>query len=190
MSPKPRRLPRRDERGLALPSAVTLIAAAAVAVLAIVFVTTLGGGSGDADSATPPKPSVTSKITGSPDPKPSSSTTPSAKPKPSKTAQPKPTTTALPTVQRSRYPLSIFNTTSISGLAASVASKAESKGWTIHGTGNWNGNVPTTTVYYPSGMADAAQVLAHDLGIGRVVSAKAGGISIVRLSVILTGPLG
>jgi hypothetical protein len=92
-------------------------------------------------------------------------------------------------VQRSHYPLSIFNTTSISGLAASVAQKAESKGWTVHGTGNWNGNVPTTTVYYPAGMADAAKVLAHDLGIDRVVSAKAGGISIVRLSVILTGRL-
>ena len=37
----------------------------------------------------------------------------------------------------------------------------ERKGWQVVGVGNWRGDVPETTVYYPPGKAAQAEQLAR-----------------------------
>lgn len=64
--------------------------------------------------------------------------------------------------------MAVLNNTTVTGLAASTADRVRSLGWQVSGTSNWRGNIPDTTVYYPAGMEAAAEVLARDLGIGRL----------------------
>jgi cytoskeletal protein RodZ len=82
-------------------------------------------------------------------------------------------------------PAVVLNETTIHGLAASVASHLRQHGWTVTGVGNWQGNVPTTTVYYPPGKLTAAQSLARALGVTRVRPAVRGMLP-SRLTVVLT----
>src|SRR5699024_10656583 len=62
----------------------------------------------------------------------------------------------------------VFNNAAVSGSAAELAQKARGRGWTVAGVGNWRGQIPSTTVYYPSGKRDEANLLAEDLDIDRV----------------------
>ncbi|MGN6598981.1 MAG: LytR C-terminal domain-containing protein [Actinomycetes bacterium] len=80
----------------------------------------------------------------------------------------------------------MLNQTSTSGLAARYASRIRSLGWSVSGTGNFSGGVPSTTVYYPPGMSQQAQALAAALGVSRVRSAFSV-ISCSSLTVILAG---
>ena len=76
--------------------------------------------------------------------------------------------------------LDVFNSTRISGLAASAASKFEASGWTVSTTGNYQGGLQSsTTVYYAANEKVAAQRLAGEFPkIDRIVeqqSLTAGG---------------
>jgi hypothetical protein len=80
----------------------------------------------------------------------------------------------------------VLNATDRKGLAARFADQLKAAGWKVAAVGNFRGNVPATTVYYPSGEQEAAQALdAQFAGVDRVRPAFSG-ISQTRLTVILT----
>ena len=58
-------------------------------------------------------------------------------------------------------------------------------GWQVVGEDNWYGAIPASTVYYPERLKKAAQLLALDLGIDRVLPAV-DPMQMDRLTVILT----
>lgn len=112
---------------------------------------------------------------------------------PARSTQPTqpPATTTQPThavtiPAEERPAIEVYNNTARKGLADSVANRARQAGWTVAGSpDNWHGKVAESTVYYPPGMLDAANQLAHDLGIGRTKGAL-DNMKKDRLTVILT----
>jgi len=166
---------RRDQRGVALPSPVVLLSAAAVALAAVAFVVTGGHHNDRVEVATKSSAPVTS---------------PAAPTKSTKTAKPKPTKKA-PTVDRAKTKVLVYNDTNISGLAGTVGQQVAKAGWHFVAADNWAGTIPATTVYYPSGMKAAAHQLALDLGIKRIYprDPSATGMLPDGLTVILLGAL-
>ncbi|HWD81033.1 MAG TPA: LytR C-terminal domain-containing protein [Kribbella sp.] len=113
------------------------------------------------------------------------STTESTQPTqpPATTTQP---THAVTIPAEERPAIEVYNNTPRKGLADSVAMRARQAGWTVAGSpDNWHGKVAESTVYYPPGMLDAANQLAHDVGIGRTKGAL-DNMKKDRLTVILT----
>lgn len=96
-------------------------------------------------------------------------------PGPPEEPEPEPTPTPTPTADEPAEPsrdlaVNVYNRTSVSGLAARRADEIRAAGWTVGATTNWNGgNIPSDTVYYPEGEQAAAELLAADLGIDRVM---------------------
>ncbi|GAB2887653.1 LytR C-terminal domain-containing protein [Nocardioides pacificus] len=162
-------LPRRDERGVALPSPLVMLSVIAVAMAGIAFVATQDG---DNDETV----QIVSK-----QPSPSESPTPSEAPA---TTKPKPEKKA-PVVKRGEVYVEIFNNSGITGLAGSTATKASGAGWQVVGSDNWVGTIPASTVYFPPRLKDAATMLARDLGVKRLMPAVAP-MRFDRLTVILT----
>lgn len=62
----------------------------------------------------------------------------------------------------------IYNTTSITGLAAQTADRLEAAGWEVVVTANWYDDVAESTVYYGPELRAKAQRLARTLEIHRV----------------------
>ncbi|OUZ07798.1 hypothetical protein BHE97_15570 [Aeromicrobium sp. PE09-221] len=63
----------------------------------------------------------------------------------------------------------VLNATNITGLAARTTGQVSGAGWTVAGSGNARGSYPADTIYYPAGGYDQAQLLAADLGVGRLM---------------------
>ncbi|WP_238155467.1 LytR C-terminal domain-containing protein [Kribbella soli] len=144
--------------------------------------------------ASVPRPSTkpTTEATSAPPPAVSTEPPSTAPPQPTETAQPpaktQPTQPTQPvTIPAEERPaIEVYNNTPTKGLADTVASRARQAGWTVSGSpDNWHGKVAESTVYYPPGMLDAANQLAHDLGIGRSKGAL-DNMKKDRLTVILT----
>ena len=178
---------RRDQRGAVLPSPVVWLSIIAVVVAAIAFVATrddepkereitTSSSSRDesSDASTPSDDEASGSESESDDP--TESTTPE---EPKKTKPP---------VERSEVGVVVFNNTSIAGLAGETLARVQEIGWNGLAADDWYGTIPATTVYFPPGMRDAAQKLALDLGIQRLVPADAA-MSDTNLTVILTGEL-
>ncbi|NYG54835.1 LytR C-terminal domain-containing protein [Nocardioides perillae] len=166
--PAPR---RRDERGTAFPSPVVLLSVVAVAMAGVAFLATDGPGEEE-------RVTVVSREA---DPTPSA--TPSATP--TRTAEP---ARKAPAVRRGEVVVEVYNQSGISGLAGRVADRTADIGWQVVGSDNWVGTIPSSTVYFPPRLQKAADVLARDLGIDRVVPAVEP-MRFDRLTVILTGEL-
>ncbi len=168
------RPPGRSERGVAVSSSLALLSAAAVLVAGAAFVAT-----SPARHEVPARVSApaTGATTAAATPTRSAATPDKAKKKPKKAAK--------PVVHRGETYVEVFNNSGISGLAASVAARAQGAGWQVVGADNWYGVVDASTVYYPDRLRPQAELLAKDLGISRVkpVVAPMRGD---RLSVILT----
>ena len=180
-SPDQASSPRRDERGAVLPSPVVWLSIIALVVAAIAFVATR-----DAD----PKER---EITTSSSDETSDSSTPTNgdttdTDDPTDTTTPDEPKTTKPPVVRSEVGVVVFNNTSTSGLAGETLARVQEIGWNGIAADDWYGTIPATTVYFPPGMRDAAQKLALDLGIQRLVPADAA-MSDTNLTVILTGAL-
>jgi hypothetical protein len=80
----------------------------------------------------------------------------------------------------------VLNQTFRGGLAGRVGETLRAQGWSVVDVGNFRGNVPSTTVYYPPGEEAAAELLAADLpGPDRTRPAFSN-ISQTRLTVIVT----
>jgi LytR cell envelope-related transcriptional attenuator len=133
-------------------------------------------------STFPSTPPASTPAASTPPPTASHSAAPSPTPTPSHTA-------ALPVVVPPppvvHAPSVILNETPIRGLAATVGAYLTNKGWTITGLGNWHGEIPTTTVYYPPGLVAAARSMAYDLGRVRI-RPRVQGMLTDRLTVVLT----
>ena len=173
---------RRQPARYVLPAII-----GALAVVALVI--GISGWFRDSDAVATPTPthsqvsvSTPPTSTTSTGPTPSQTPTPSVTPTPTKSAVAPPPVVPPPVVHA---PSVVLNETATRGLAAQVASRLRAKGWTITGTGNWRGNVGTTTVYYPAGMEAAARRMAYDLGVTRIRPRVAGMLT-NRLTVVLT----
>ncbi|KRE95739.1 hypothetical protein ASG76_09005 [Nocardioides sp. Soil774] len=160
---------RRDERGVAFPSPLVMLSVLAVAMASITFVATR-------DQAPTERRVETATIASAdqtPSPEPTATPTPTKEPKPE------------PRVKRGEVYVEVYNNSGIKGLAASTAAKATGVGWAVVGEDNWQGLIPTSTVYFPPRLKAAGKQLALDLGIRRTAPAV-GVMKRDRLTVILT----
>jgi hypothetical protein len=171
MSPRAQRPsgPRRDERGLVLPTRLMVFSISLVALAGLAFIAT------QSDDQVPDKVAPAAHATLTPPSIKESEPTPSATP-----------TKTPPVVRRDKVLVAIFNNSNVKGLAGKTGTRAERAGWTVVGTDNWYGTIDTSTVYYGPKLKAAATLLAQDLGITRVKPAIAP-MRPDRLTVILTG---
>lgn len=181
----PRTARARDERGAVLPSPVVLLSVVAVILAAVAFVATRGDEPAERDiSATKAAatPTDTDSTDAGEEPSDDSSATAETPP-----AEEKPT--AKP-VNRADHAVVVFNNTQIAGLASRVGEKVKEAGWQVAAADNWYGTVPATTVYFPKGKKEAAQLLALDLGVARIKPADTDSdMSDTNLTLILTGEI-
>ncbi|WP_244930040.1 LytR C-terminal domain-containing protein [Nocardioides sp. W7] len=158
------------QRGLLFPSPVVMLSIIAVAMAAIAFVATRGG--------EPTERVIT----------PVAEPTTSAAPAPSAEPPPAPAKPARPAIKRDQVYVEVYNNSGISGLAGRVAERTTAVGWSVVGSDNWYGTIPTSTVYHPKRLAREAKLLARDLGIERTALAV-GAMRMDRLTLVLTGEL-
>lgn len=161
---------RRGQRGVAVSSPLAALSVVAVLLAGAVFVLTDG-----AEQDAPARASATASAR--PTPRPSATAAaPVRTPAKAKSKAP---------VRRGDTFVEVFNNSGVSGLAGSVATRAQGAGWQVVGSDNWYGTIPASTVYYPPRLRRQASMLGKDLGIGRVKPSIApmGGD---RLTVILT----
>src|SRR5690606_7490132 len=90
-----------------------------------------------------------------------------------------------PAVQRSEVYVDVYNNSNVSGLAGRTAERIGGAGWQVVGSDNWYGTIPSTTIYFPPRLQEAARMLSRDLGIERVLPAV-DPMNMDRLTVILT----
>jgi len=102
------------------------------------------------------------------------------------TIQPPTASTPSTTAAQHRLPaLDLLNDSRITGLAARASEQFRAAGWPIASTGNFKGaDVPETTIFYPDGEKAAADRLAAQFGIHRLVPATSG-LSSSHLTVAL-----
>jgi hypothetical protein len=80
----------------------------------------------------------------------------------------------------------VLNATSRKGLAGRFQQALAAKGWNVVAIGNFRGNVPATTVYFPEGQRAAAEALEAQFAEVNRIRPAFSGISQTRLTVILT----
>ena len=158
----------RDERGVALPSPVALLSAAAVLLAGIAFVATSPG----REAAHATKASVAAGPTPMPTPTRTASRTVIKK-------------KHKPQIRRGDTYVEVYNNSGISGLAGRTADRISGAGWQVVGSDNWYGTIPSSTVYYPARLHAEAKLLAKDVGITRLKPAISP-MRFDRLTVILT----
>ena len=171
---------RREQRGAVLPSPVVWLSIIAVVVAAVAFVATRDAEPQEREITTS---SATDDTSDAPTPADDERSD-----DPTETPTPDEPKTTKPPVERSEVGVVVFNNTSTSGIAAEALARVQEIGWNGIAADDWYGTIPATTVYFPSGMRDAAQMLALDLGVQRLVPADTG-MSDTNLTVILTGAL-
>ncbi len=154
---------------MAFPSPLVMLSVLAVAMASVTFLATR-------DQAPTERRVDTATIA-------SADQSPSAEPEttPAKTPKPKP----KPQVERGEVYVEVYNNSGIKGLAAGTAAKATGVGWAVVGEDNWQGLIPTSTVYFPPRLRAAGKQLDLDLGIKRTAPAV-GVMKRDRLTVILT----
>jgi hypothetical protein len=185
----------RDERGFGASSVAAVASDAVVAAGLVGFV--LGNDSG-AQAGPPPSTQTTvagqntaPTQTGSPPPQrpkaKSHDQRPSKRPTREKPTREKPTkgpTREQPPPVPDVF-VEVYNNGGGYGLAASTAGRLQAAGWQVVATDNWYGDIPSSTVYFPSSLQREAEQLARSLGIARTWPAVAP-MRFDRLTVILT----
>ena len=157
---------RRNQRGVVFPSPVVMLSVIAVAMAGIAYVATQG--------QEPTEREVTHGLP--PGPEPDADPAGAAAKKPKKLE---------PAVKRGKVYVEVYNNSGITGLAGRIGQQASSAGWQVVGADNWYGTIPSSTVYFPPRLREAAKVLALDLGIRRVQPAI-DPMRLDRLTVVLT----
>ncbi|HSK28249.1 MAG TPA: LytR C-terminal domain-containing protein [Jiangellales bacterium] len=90
-----------------------------------------------------------------------------------------------PTSEPVRAPVVVLNQTAVEGLAQQTADALREAGWEVLEVGSFPSGVPSTTVYYPPDLEDAARAMDEEWdGIDRVMPVFAG-LSEEALTVIL-----
>lgn len=162
----------RDERGIAFPSPVVILSIIAVAMAGIALIATRDSGDNGLQTVSKPSPSISQSPSAPPTTAAAEPSTPAEKPQ-------------KPAVKRAEVYVEVYNNSNVTGLAKTTADKAAGAGWQVVASDNWYGTIPTSTVYYPERLSEAARLLARDLGIKRVRSAV-DPMRGDRLTVILT----
>lgn len=155
---------------------------AVTAVLTAIYALTRGDGdsetataTGVVRSATPPPPATSPPVetsTGPPSTGPPSTSAP-ATPSAKRTADPR---------------VDVLNQSAPGGSANQLAKALRRAGWRIGRVDDFNGNVSTTTIYYPPGKKDAARALARDLpDLSPRMLPSFSTLSPTHLTVLLTG---
>jgi hypothetical protein len=81
----------------------------------------------------------------------------------------------------------VYNATSRTGLAATVAAQLRAKGWTVVSIGNWRrGGVSQTTVFV-NGRKDAAATMRRDFKAADLTRTLLSGMPSGRLVVVVAG---
>lgn len=167
---------------VAVPSGWFIVVSVAVVIVAAAWLGVLLV-TGSSSSDEPPTAAPTAQA---PTPESAPEPTPTPTPTPAPTSSPTPTeTTEVPPVRDAS--VAVLNNTGIANLASRFSGQVTNVGWTVSGTGNWNGQIPSNTVYYPAGQQAAGELLAEDLGISRVLPSVAP-MQTDRLTLILSGP--
>jgi hypothetical protein len=128
-------------------------------------------------TATPTKAAAATKATTSAPVAAPDATTASAAATEADSSAPEEAAPALPVV--------VLNETTRRGLAATVADRLRGKGWVVAGVGNFRGNVPATTVYYPPGAEAQARAAAASLPTPARIRPRFGNLSTSRLTVVV-----
>jgi hypothetical protein len=162
---------RRNQRGIVFPSPVMLLSIVAVAMAGVAWF------------ATRHHDATEERVTPS-----SAQHSPSSGPSNYHKPKPQSSKPQRPAFDRSKFPVSVFNNSTVHGLAGRVATQTSQLGWQVVGADNWYGTIPATTVYYPPQLAKAGKQLALDLGIHRTMPSVSP-MRLDRLTLILTGPL-
>ena len=171
----------RDIAGAFVPSLLAVLAVTAM-------ITALYVWRGESPDTTVPAGATTKSSSSAPTPTASAPSTTTTKPAPSASTS-KPASTApaaAATVPVGDVEVVVLNQTTKKGLAATVAKQLRDKGWTVVLTGNFRGQVPATTVYYPSGAQADAEAAAASLPTEPRVKPRFGNLSTTRLTVVVT----
>ena len=163
----------RGERGVAFPSPVAILSVIAIAMAGVAYFATQGEEPTEREVTTVARPSDTEP------------STPAVEKPPKQKLQKQKQQPIKREVVRGEVYVEVYNNSGITGLAASVAERASTVGWRVVGADNWYGTVPSSTVYFPERLKEAAEQLALDLGIDRVMPAIPS-MSHDRLTVVLT----
>lgn len=194
-----RRGAHRMQRGplqAVVPGLLAVAAVAALVVAVLVMRGTAPNTTVAAGATSSPRASTAASATATPAG--TSSSTPSGAASPTSDGT-TPTADASPTPSgtvsgsgdvKSSASVVVLNQTRIGGLAGRVAQTLRDAGWTVTSTGNFSGNVPATTVYYPDGMQAAAEALAADVPGPDRVRPRFGNLSKDKLTVIVTSAAG
>lgn len=179
--PRVRRGAHRTSRELSAAVVPSLLAVLSVAALVTAVYVWRG-------QETPPEraAAAVSRSSTSSSPSGSASSSPSSTaPSPSTTtkrgADP---TSSAPAVRESH--VVVLNQSGRAGLAGRVGDMLRGKGWTVDAVGNFRGVVPSTTVYYPPGMAAAAAAVAKELPSTPRIKPRFANLSTSRLTVVVT----
>jgi cytoskeletal protein RodZ len=171
----------RDIAGAFVPSLLAVLAVTAM-------ITALYVWRGESPDTTAPA-SATTKSSTAPTPSGPAATKPAATQAASTAATSGPVSSAATTaatVPIGDVEVVVLNQTSRAGLAATAAKRLRDKGWTVAATGNFRGQVPATTVYYPPGAQAAAEAVAAALPTTPRVRPRFGNLSTTRLTVVVT----
>ena len=175
----------RDVAGSLVPSLLAVLAVSAL--VTALFVWRGEDTSPDRTSAAADRSSPAPMTSGS---APAATTEPASDPSTPASTSTSPATVATTTTRSSDVVGSIevvvLNQTSRGGLAAKVADVLRAKGWTVPATGNFRGQVPSTTVYYPGGAEAEARAAAAGLPTEPRVRPRFGNLSPNRLTVVVT----
>lgn len=190
---------RGDRRDLGRPrgavlTAVATSALAAFSVLVLVGVLILAFGQ-DGDSAKERRArerAADPVLTASPAPSalgpvPARTADPGETADPAGTATAEPSKTAAPGTGPGSIEVVVLNETKRDGLAATFRDLLEAGGWTVKRIGDFTGNVPLTTVYYPPGFEAQAEALEAQFSQVNRIRPAFSGIGKKRLTVILAG---
>ncbi len=174
----------RDLAGALVPSLLAVLAVTALITALVVWrgedPDTIRRANASTDG---PTTAPISSASGSP-----ASTPPASSPPASSATKPAASTTppAKPADLVGEIEVVVLNQTSRGGLAATVAEQLRGKGWTVAHTGNFRGQVPATTVYYPPGGKAEAMAAAAGLPTEPRVLPRFGNLSTTRLTVVVT----
>jgi type IV secretory pathway VirB10-like protein len=116
---------------------------------------------------------------------PTSTPATTASPTASPTATPSATPTPSPEV---RVPVAVLNQATVGGLAARAAAVLEQDGWEVPLVDNASLGVPSTTLYVPSGLEDAAQTFQADFPAVTRARPAFEGLTSGQLTLVLAAP--
>lgn len=143
-----------------------------------------GGGSAASAPATsePSAPATSEPATSEPaasETQAPESAAPSAGESESPSEEPEPSETAVADTGDASAPVEVYNASSIGGLAGRVSGGLSAGGFTVVGSGNWQGfPVPESAVYYSQNVT-TAQAVAADLGLPLIQDARIPGVAVV-----------